>query len=104
MLIVRQEVAAGILPGLGLHGLADFVVRQALETEQLAAELHVRDGFDIEHQGVHRALRVRLPDLTSALARVFVLAFDLAFALAFFWAPFAALLPVARAGRGFSAA
>ena len=64
MLLERQEIAAAFLAAQRVHGLRHLRIVQALEAVEAPAELHVRHGLDVEHQGVHRR-----PALARALRR-----------------------------------
>src|SRR3984885_3799126 len=57
MLFVRQELASGFLAALGEHDLRHLLVRQVMQTIQAPAELGVRNGLDVEYQGVHADTR-----------------------------------------------
>ncbi len=68
LLLMRQEIAARLLPCARLHGLAHFLVGQPFESVQPPPEFHVRHGFDVEYQRVHRDFRGRRFALAFALA------------------------------------
>ena len=57
MLLVRQEFAAGFLAALGEHDLRHVLVGQIMQIVKAPAEIGIRHGFDVEHQGVHAASR-----------------------------------------------
>src|SRR5262249_43603611 len=55
LLLRRQEVAARALPAQRKHRFGDLPIREPLQPVQAAAEIDIRHGLDVEHQGIHAA-------------------------------------------------
>src|SRR5205823_12785372 len=53
VLLERQEVPARVLAAQRKHRLRDLAVREVAEPVEPPAELDVRHGLDVEHEGVH---------------------------------------------------
>src|SRR3984957_2752393 len=57
MLFVREKFAAGFLAALGEHDLRHLLIRQIVQIIKPPAEFGIRNGLDVEDQGVHAAAR-----------------------------------------------
>src|SRR5579862_178480 len=54
LLDVRQKIAPGALTLVRKHRLGYRRIIEILEPIHAATELHIRHGFDVEHQAIHR--------------------------------------------------